>query len=201
MGSSSRLHPALWIISEPSVYTNCSYIPETPNLGQNRRFFSLVTLKCVGWPWKNNRAPLQCPIKLCLLLHRHMLIQTWVTVRKQLKLILNSVTLIFDVWPISFAWASHLALAISPEHFMMMWWQKHCERSVTDRQANRQTYGRRDRQTEISVIRAAWSQLKKSFVHLWWGRLGTADITQTNNHFSQGIKYRHPLYKWYLSRQ
>ena len=27
------------------------YSPETPNLGQNRLFFSCVTLKFDGWPW------------------------------------------------------------------------------------------------------------------------------------------------------
>ena len=29
-----------------------SYSPETPNLGQNPRFFCCVTLKFDGWPWK-----------------------------------------------------------------------------------------------------------------------------------------------------
>ena len=32
--------------------SNWSYSPETPNLGQNRRFFSRVTLKFDGWPSK-----------------------------------------------------------------------------------------------------------------------------------------------------
>ena len=32
--------------------SNLSYSPEAPNLGQNRRFFSRVTLKLYGWPWK-----------------------------------------------------------------------------------------------------------------------------------------------------
>ena len=32
--------------------SNWSYSSETPNLGQNRRFFSRVTLKFDGWPWK-----------------------------------------------------------------------------------------------------------------------------------------------------
>ena len=36
--------------------SNWSYSPETPNLGQNRRFFlSRVTLKFVGWPLKTIR--------------------------------------------------------------------------------------------------------------------------------------------------
>ena len=32
--------------------SNCSYSQETPNFGQNRRFFSRVTLKFDLWPWK-----------------------------------------------------------------------------------------------------------------------------------------------------
>ena len=32
--------------------SNCSYRPETPNLGQNRRFCSRVTLQFDLWPWK-----------------------------------------------------------------------------------------------------------------------------------------------------
>ena len=42
----------LCIISQPSVNSNWSYSPETPNLGQNRQFFSHVTLKYNGWPSK-----------------------------------------------------------------------------------------------------------------------------------------------------
>ena len=41
------------IISQPLVYSNWSYSPETANLGQNRRFFfSRVTLQFDVWPWK-----------------------------------------------------------------------------------------------------------------------------------------------------
>ena len=36
----------------PLVNLKWSYTPETPNLGQNGRFFSRVTLKFDGWPWK-----------------------------------------------------------------------------------------------------------------------------------------------------
>ena len=32
--------------------SNWSYSPETPDLGQMQRFFSRVTLKFDGWPWK-----------------------------------------------------------------------------------------------------------------------------------------------------
>ena len=43
---------ALCSISYPLVNSNWSYSPETPNLGQNRRFFSCVTFKLDRWPWK-----------------------------------------------------------------------------------------------------------------------------------------------------
>ena len=44
---------ALCIISYTLVNSNWSYGPETPNLGQNRRFFfSCVTFKLDRWPWK-----------------------------------------------------------------------------------------------------------------------------------------------------
>ena len=47
------LRQALCIISKPSVNSNWSYSLETPNLGQNQRFFlSCVTLKFDGWPWE-----------------------------------------------------------------------------------------------------------------------------------------------------
>ena len=35
----------------------------------------------IGWPWKNNRAPLLCCCKFCASFHSHQWIQTWFTVR------------------------------------------------------------------------------------------------------------------------
>ena len=43
---------ALCSISYPLVNSNWSYSPETPNLGQIRRFLDRVTLKFDGWPAK-----------------------------------------------------------------------------------------------------------------------------------------------------
>ena len=57
-----------------------------------------------------------------------------------------------DLWPWPFAWTSCLSLVITPENFMMIWWWEHSEKGVTDR--------RTDGQTDLSVLRAAWSQLK-----------------------------------------
>ena len=102
---------------------------------------SCVTLKFDGWPWKNSRAPFRSNIK------HYASFQTGVTVLKRLNGVMTSVTLTFDLWP--FAWTSLLSLVITPENFMMIWWEEHCEKGVTDRQ------------TGITILRAAWSQLNK----------------------------------------
>ena len=102
--------------------------------------------------FKNNRAPLLSIIKLYALFHYHMWIQTGVTVRKRVSWVLTSVTLTFDLWPWPFAWTSLWSLVIIPENFMMIRWWEHCQKGVTD--------GQTDRQTEIDILKAAWSQLK-----------------------------------------
>ena len=97
-------------------------------------------------------APILSNIKLCASFHPHMWIRTGVTVRKRLSGVMTSVTLTFDLWPWPFAWTSRLSMVISPENFRMIRWQEHCQKGVTD--------GQTDGQTQISVLRAAWSQLK-----------------------------------------
>ena len=67
--------------------------------------------------------------------------------------VFTSVTLTVDLWPWPFAWTSLLSLVKTPENFMMIWWQEHCEKGVTNRQTGRQT--------DWCVLRAAWSQHKK----------------------------------------
>ena len=101
---------------------------------------------------KNNRAPLLSNIKLCASFHHHMWIQTGVTVRKRLSWVLTSVTLTFDLWPWPFAWTFLWSLVITPENFMMIWWWEHSEKGGTDRQT--------DGQTDNTICKAAWSQLK-----------------------------------------
>ena len=68
--------------------------------------FSRVTLKFDRWPCKNNGAPLLSNIKLFASFHHHMWTQTGITARKRLSWVLTSVTLIYDLWPWPFAWAS-----------------------------------------------------------------------------------------------
>ena len=98
--------------------------------------------------FKNNRAPLLSIIKLYASFHHHMWIQTGVTVRKRLSWVVTSVTLTFDLWPWPFAWTPLVWLVITPENFTMMQWWEHSEKGVTDRQ------------TDWTIHRAAWSQLK-----------------------------------------
>ena len=57
-GTSSILHQALCIISNPWVNSNWSYSPETLNSGQNRQFFVLCHLEIWWMTLENNRAPL-----------------------------------------------------------------------------------------------------------------------------------------------
>ena len=153
------------------MYSNWSYSPETPNLGQIRRFLEPCDLEIWRMTLKNNRAPLQCCFQLCAWFHCHMWIQTGVRVRKRLSWVLTSVTLTFDLWPWPFAWTSLLTMVITPENFMMIRWWEHGEKGVTDRQTDGRTDGRTDRRTDWTSHIAAWSQLKIyiSYIILNWG--------------------------------
>ena len=140
--------------------SNWSYSPETPNLGQIRRFLETCDLEIWWMTLKNNRAPLLCCFQLCAWFHCDMWIQTGVRVRKRLSWVLTSVTLTFDLWPWPFAWTSLLTMVITPENFMMIRWWEHGEKGVTDGQTDGRTDRQTDRQTENTICRAAWSQLK-----------------------------------------
>ena len=112
--------------------SNWSYSPETPNLGQIRRFLEPCDLKIWWMTLKNNRAPILSNIKLCASFHNHMWIQTGVTVRKRLSWVLTSVTLTFDLWPWPFAWTPLLSLVITPEIFMMIRWWEHSQQGKSE---------------------------------------------------------------------
>ena len=95
---------ALCIISQPSVNSNWSYSPETPNLGQIRQFLKPCNLEIWKMTLQNNRAPLLCYFKLCASFHTHWWIQIWVTVRKHSIRVksndcLSCVTSKFYGWP------------------------------------------------------------------------------------------------------
>ena len=100
-GTSSTLHQALYIISNPSVNSNWSYCPETLNSGQNLWFFVPCDLQIWWMTLKNNRTPLLCCFKLCASFHSHLWIQTKVTVQKpsiRVKIghFVSRVTITFD---------------------------------------------------------------------------------------------------------
>ena len=59
------------------------YSPETPNLGQIRRFLEACDLEIWRMTLQNNRAPLLCYFKLSTSFRSHWWIQTWVTVWKR----------------------------------------------------------------------------------------------------------------------
>ena len=63
--------------------SNWSYSPETPNLGQIRRFLEPCDLEIWRMTLKNNRAPLLCHFKFCAPFRSHWWFQTGVTVRKR----------------------------------------------------------------------------------------------------------------------
>ena len=146
------------------MHWNLSYSPETPNLGQIQRFLEPCDLAIWRMTLKNNRAPLLSNIKLYASFHHHMWIQTGVTVRKRLSWVVTSVTLTFHLWPWPFAWTLLWSLVITPENFMMIRWWEHSQKGVTGRQTDRRTDG----QTENTICRAAWSQLKNySWKKIW----------------------------------
>ena len=130
---------ALCIISYPLVNSNFNYSPETPNLGQIRRFLEPCDLEILRMTLKNNRAPLLSNIKLYVSFHHHMWIQTGVTVRKRLSWVVTSVTLTFDLWPWPFAWTLPWSVVITPENFVMIRWWEQSQKGVTDRQTDGQT--------------------------------------------------------------
>ena len=63
--------------------SNFNYSPETPNLGQIRRFLEACDLEIWWMTLQNNRAPLLCYFKLSTSFRSHWWIQTWVTVWKR----------------------------------------------------------------------------------------------------------------------
>ena len=60
IGISSMLHQALCIIPNPSVNSNWSYSPETPNSGQYQRFIVPCDLEIRWMTFQNSRTLLSC---------------------------------------------------------------------------------------------------------------------------------------------
>ena len=149
--------------------SNWSYSPETPNLGQIQRFLEPCDLEIWWMTLKNNRAPLLSNIKLYASFHHH--IQTGVTVRKRLSWVVTSVTLTFDLWPWPFAWTLLWSLVITPENFMMIWWELHSEKGVTDGWTDRRTDGQTDGKYHFKsclVATKKCAQFGGEYCGCWW---------------------------------
>ena len=177
---------ALCIISWPLVISNWSYSPETPNLGQIRRFLEPCDLEIWRMTLKNNRAPPLSNIKLYASFHHHMWIQTGVTVRKRLSWVVTSVTLTFDLWLWPFAWTLLWSLVIIPENFIMIRWWEHskqgksegfdsCDRpSNLKLDSNRQFFRPCDREIWWMTLQnnraplLCYFKLCASFLTHWW---------------------------------
>ena len=99
-------------------------------------FFSRVTLKSDGWPWKINRAPLLSNIKLCAPFHCHIQIQTGNS-PETAKFGFDLCHLdLCHFWPWPFAWISLLSLVI------ISWWYDDgniVKKSVKGGQTDRRT--------------------------------------------------------------
>ena len=140
-GTSSMLLQALCIISSHWWIQTRVTVRKRPIWVKFDDFLSRVTLEIWQMTLQNNRAPLLSNIKLYASFHYHMWIQTGVTVQKQLSWVMTSVTLTFDLWPWPFVWTSLLSMVIN---FMMIQWQEHSEKGVTDKQMDRQTDGQKE---------------------------------------------------------
>ena len=140
-----------------SANSNWSYSPETSNLGQNRRLFVPWNLEIWQMTLENNRVPLLCHIKRCATFHQHMWIQTGVTVLKRLNWVFDLCNL--ELWPMTLTFCMDItSININnSENFNMIRWWEHSEKVW---QTDRRTDGRTYRQTDWTIDRAAWSQIK-----------------------------------------
>ena len=87
------------IISQPSVNSNWSYSPETPNLGLNRRVYVPCDLEIWQVTLKNNRVHLLCYFKLSASLHSHWPIRAGVTAQFWSNLTIFFASNEFYKWP------------------------------------------------------------------------------------------------------
>ena len=126
-----------------------SYSPETPNLGHIRQVLAPCDLEIWRMTLKNNRAPLLSNIKLCIISSSYVNSNSSYS-PETAKLGCDLCDL--DLWPRHFAWTLPWSVVITPENFVMIRWWEHSQKGVTDRQT--------DGQTENTILRAAWSQLK-----------------------------------------
>ena len=111
----ASFHSHLWIKTAVTVR-------KCPNLVKIGYVLSCVTLKFNKWPWKTIG---HISYATSSLVHHFVTIRELRSQWKQLNWVLTSVTLTFDPWLWYFAWISLLSIVITPENFMMIWWEEH----------------------------------------------------------------------------
>ena len=125
-------------------------------------FFTPVTLKFDGWPWKTIGHFFYATSSFlhnCVAICEFKLELQSRNTQMGAQFVLTSLTLTFDLWPWPFAWTSLLAMAKLPENFTMIRWKKHNKKGVTD--------GQTETWTDWTIRRAAWSQLKFITIISW----------------------------------
>ena len=142
-----------------------TYFKLCASLHSHRSFQTAVTLRkrqiqatvivCPMWPWnltddleKQYGTSSMLLQAVCMISLPHVN-SNWSYSPETAKLDVDLCDL--DLWHWPFAWTSLLAMVITPENFMMIWWWKHSEKGLTDRW------------TDWTNHRAAWLQLK---IHL-----------------------------------
>ena len=113
-----------------------------------------VILKFYGWPWN----------RIGHLFYAHSSFMHHLVAIDEFQFDLQSGNgqigfwpLCLDLWPLTltFCMTSLSSMVITPENFMMIRWQEHSEKGVTDGRTDEQTDGRTG-----PFIEAVWSQLK-----------------------------------------
>ena len=90
-----------------------------------------------------------------------------------------------DLWPWPFAWIPLVLMVITPENFMMIQWQEHCEKSVTDRQTDGQMdVSKCSYSFLVAAKKDTWYILFKHVISLSF----STDLTRTT---------RTPVLYWY----
>ena len=140
------------MISNPSVNSNWSYSPETINSRQNQQFFVRCDLEIWQMTMKNNRAPFLYYIKLyaCIISSPYVN-SNWSYGPEAVKRSHGFCDL--DLWPLTLTFCTDITFVNRNNSWKF---QYDTMTGTLSKRCDRRT----DRQTEISVLRAAWSQLK-----------------------------------------
>ena len=136
--------------------SNWSYSPETLNVEPNGRFLVPYVLDFQWMTLKNYWAPFLCHFKRCVTFRSQLLNKTRVAVLKHPNLV-KKYPCDPDVWPLisSFYMKSLWFFEITPGNVMLTRREEHYQKvCVSDGEHT-------DGETDRTVYRAAWSQLKQ----------------------------------------